>query len=613
MDTLFVTILNMSITGSIVIAAVIFIRFFLKKLPKKYSYLLWSVVAFRLCVPVSFESIISIFQFKPLQAYSNNVIADSGVMSYVSMPETTVTSPQAVTPVQNTANVLDMTELQRSVAITDVLPYVWLAGVILFAVYGVISYIRLSKRLSASVRYIDNIYQSDSIGSPFIYGIMKPRIYVPFDMDNEYFSYVIAHERYHIKRKDYLVKIFAFTLLAVHWYNPLCYLAFYLMNKDMEMSCDENVLSNNIEIRKNYSYALLSFATDKSFPAPSPLCFGEGSVKSRIKNILKYKKPTMTVTIIAVVLCSLVLVSCAANPKIAPKNLTGSVDADISADYKAYAIGDCIGMPGGFSGILDGGGYAYISDRDIIVSRLTANEHFNELYKLGTSMTEEITKSDLEQHFVNGYIIPMNGEGYFEVPDFNNGQIIYYYDAVHSSTPSYSVYVFDDVPYMIEYAERYFKLTYDEAENEKLINKDYLASLATLSKNQRDYIDELFYSLENPEDPSIHASSNPADYIDYNEETYNTLVEGGIYTMQYIVDEFSKGGQTGLKGHIMRSVMDKILGGESLKLYAETGQEYFDAWAKHVVAIFSQSSAEDVEVMRYTLPYSYWYYTTIAS
>ncbi len=162
MDTLFVTILNMSITGSIVIAAVIIIRFFLKKLPKKYSYLLWSVVAFRLCVPVSFESIISIFQFKPLQAYSNNVIADSGVMSYVSMPETTVTSPQAVTPVQNTANVLDMTELQRSVVITDVLPYVWLAGVILFAVYGVISYIRLSKRLSASIKYIDNIYQSDS-------------------------------------------------------------------------------------------------------------------------------------------------------------------------------------------------------------------------------------------------------------------------------------------------------------------------------------------------------------------------------------------------------------------------------------------------------------------
>ncbi len=288
MDTLFVTILNMSITGSIVIAAVIIIRFFLKKLPKKYSYLLWSVVAFRLCVPVSFESIISIFQFKPLQAYSNNVIADSGVMTYVSMPETTVTSPQAVTPVQNTANVLDMTELQRSVAITDVLPYVWLAGVILFAVYGVISYIRLSKRLSASVRYIDNIYQSDSIGSPFIYGIMKPRIYVPFDMDNEYFSYVIAHERYHIKRKDYLVKIFAFTLLAVHWYNPLCYLAFYLMNKDMEMSCDEKVLSNNIEIRKNYSYALLSFATDKSFPAPSPLCFGEGSVKISVIILMSF-------------------------------------------------------------------------------------------------------------------------------------------------------------------------------------------------------------------------------------------------------------------------------------------------------------------------------------
>lgn len=478
MNTLFNTIINMSITGSVVIAAVIIIRFLLKKLPKKYSYLLWSVVAFRLCVPVSFESIISIFQFKPLQAHPGNVTPDSGVMPYVPMPETAATAPQAAAPVQNTANVLGMTEVQQTVTITDVLPYVWLAGVVLFALWGIVSYIRFNGLLSSSIKYIDNIYQSDRIETPLIFGIIKPKIYIPFQMNTEYFSYVIAHERYHIKRFDYLVKLFAFFVLALHWFNPLCYLAFYLMSKDMEMSCDEKVLGSSENVKKNYSYALLSFATDKKFPAPTPICFGEGSVKSRIKNILKFKKPKLAVSVIAVLFCGLVLVSCAANPK---------------------------------------------SDNALI-----------------------------------------------KEPENNS---------------------------------------FESTENEKLKDKDYLTSFATLSKNQRDYIDELFISLENPDDALLKASSNPGDYIAHNKEAYNTLVEGGIYTMQYIVNEFSKGGQTGLKGHLMRSVMDKIIGGEALKLYAETGQEYFDAWAKHTNGIFSQSSAEDVEIMKQTCPYGYWYYT----
>lgn len=479
MNTLFNTIVNMSITGSIVIAAVIIIRFLLKKLPKKYSYLLWSVVAFRLCVPVSFESIISIFQFKPLQAHPKNAVSESGVMPYVPMPEPKAAPlPQATAPLQGGSNIAEMTEVQQTVTITDVLPYVWLAGVVLFALWGIVSYIRFNGLLSSSVKYIDNIYQSDRIETPLIFGIIKPKIYIPFEMNTEYFSYVIAHERYHIKRCDYLVKLFAFFVLALHWFNPLCYLAFYLMSKDMEMSCDEKVLGSSENVKKNYSYALLSFATDKKFPAPTPICFGEGSVKSRIKNILKFKKPKLAVSVIAVLFCGLVLVSCAANPK---------------------------------------------SDNALI-----------------------------------------------KEPENNS---------------------------------------FESTENEKLKDKDYLTSFATLSKNQRDYIDELFISLENPDDALVKASSNPGDYIAHNKEAYNTLVEGGIYTMQYIVDEFSKGGQTGLKGHLMRSVMDKIIGGEALKLYAETGQEYFDAWAKHTNSIFSQSSAEDVEIMKQTNPYGYWYYT----
>lgn len=609
MNTLFNTIINMSITGSIVIAAVIIIRFLLKKLPKKYSYLLWSVVAFRLCVPVSFESIISIFQFKPLQAHPKNAVSESGVMPYVPMPETAATAPQAAAPVQNTANVLGMTEVQQTVTITDVLPYVWLAGVVLFALWGIVSYIRFNGLLSSSVKYIDNIYQSDRIETPLIFGIIKPKIYIPFEMNTEYFSYVIAHERYHIKRCDYLVKLFAFFVLALHWFNPLCYLAFYLMSKDMEMSCDEKVLGSSENVKKNYSYALLSFATDKKFPAPTPICFGEGSVKSRIKNILKFKKPTVAVTILAVLLCLFVLAACATNPKTAPNNLINSADAYITDDYKAYAIGDCLGASGSLSSIMTCSGYAYISDDGIVICSLGSNAHFNALYKSGTSMTADITKNYLKQEFEINDIVRVSDDSAPEIPDFKQGRIIMYYDAVYSSSSSYSVYVFDDVPYMIEQNQSYFLLTFDEAENEKLKDKDYLTSLATLSKNQSDYIDALFNSLENPDDALLKASSNPGDYIAHNKEAYNTLVDGGIYTMQYIVNEFSKGGQTGLKGHLMRSVMDEIIGGEALKLYAETGQEYFDAWAKHTNGTFSQSSDEDIEIMKQTCPYGYWYYT----
>ena len=600
MTALFNTIVNMSITGSVVIAAVIIIRFLFKRLPKKYSYLLWSVVAFRLCIPVSVESIISLFQFRMLQAQPDSAASDSGVMTYVLMPESISVQPQISQQVQNTADMPAAADFWHRLTLADILTYAWLAGALLFVLYGIASYIRLSKRLSSSVKYIDNIYQNDSILSPFIFGIIRPKIYIPFNTKPEYLGYVISHEKYHIRRLDYIVKLFAYFLLAVHWFNPLCWLAFYLMNKDMEMSCDEKVLGDSLDTKKNYSYALLSFAADKKFPAPSPLCFGEGSVKSRIKNVLRFKKPKTAVSVIAVLLCGFVLVSCAANPKTEPKASISNANIDISSDYKAYAVGDCIGESGSLSAIIELNGYAYISDKDLFINLRGSNEYFNNIYKSGWASVGEISAEYFEN---DGVIFEV------ELPDFKNANVIYYYDSLYSSTASYAVYVFDDVPYMLEYAKRYFLLSYDENESKKLSNENYLSSLVALDDSQRKYIDSLFNTLEHPENPLAQASSNPGDYINENEEIYETLVSGGCYTMQYIFEEFSKGNQTGLKGHLMRSVMDRIIGSEALKMTAETGQEYFDAWAEHAVKIFSGSSAEDVEFMKSTMPYSYWYYT----
>lgn len=301
----------MSITGSVVILVVILARFLLNSVAKKYSYILWSIVGFRLCCPVSFKSVVSLFNINPFQE-PNEIVTDSGRMNYIDAPINFQTP-------NTDAEIIGGADMPKSIAVEntfyDFIAYIWLIGLISLILYGLISYIKTRKQLSTATKKYDNIYQSENITTPFILGIIKPKIYIPYSLDGEYFEYVIAHEKYHLKRGDNFLKLIAFVLLCVHWFNPLCWLAFYLFNKDMEMSCDEWVLAHNNGIKKIYSNALLSFATENKFPMPIPLCFGEGSAKSRIKNILKYKKPAIIVSVIAVTLCATVAVICVANPK----------------------------------------------------------------------------------------------------------------------------------------------------------------------------------------------------------------------------------------------------------------------------------------------------------
>lgn len=317
MRDIFETMLNMSITGAVVIIVVAFVRFILKDAPKKYSYLLWSVVAFRLCCPFSFRSFISIFNINPIQNASE-VVTDSSTMNYIGTPtifNQSVSQEMASDIVggadETTATLVASSPFDKFI---DFIPYLWLIGFCALLLYGVISYVKLKKQLSTATRFEKNIYQSEKIATPFILGIIKPKIFIPYGIDENCFDYVISHEKYHLKRNDNVIKAFAFVLLALHWFNPLCWLAFYLMNEDMEMSCDEWVLAHNEGIKKEYSSALLSFATNKKFPSPSPLCFGESSAKSRIKNILKYHKPELLISVLAIILCVVVVLVCVSNP-----------------------------------------------------------------------------------------------------------------------------------------------------------------------------------------------------------------------------------------------------------------------------------------------------------
>ena len=325
MEAIFLKILDMNLSASIVIAVVLVARFCLWKAPKKWSYLLWGIVGFRLCCPVSFNAVFSLFRFAPIQpetlqasGYASAIqMLPSGVaeatapnLYFVDMDRWIATDPFAATIPQEAISVTP----NPAHTWFMVSMIVWLAGLATLLGYGFVSYLKTRRRLSDAVLTGEHVFESDRIESPFILGLFRPKIYMPVGLDKDTLQYVLAHERFHIQRRDYLIKICAFLLLAVHWFNPLVWISFWLLNCDMEMSCDEKVLSREDGSAKAYSMALLTVATNRRFPTPSPLAFGETSVKSRIKNVLRWKKPKSWVALAAMAFCLIIVAACGTNP-----------------------------------------------------------------------------------------------------------------------------------------------------------------------------------------------------------------------------------------------------------------------------------------------------------
>ncbi len=320
MEALLLKILNMSITASYVIVVVLALRLLLAKAPKKYSYLLWSIVGFRLICPISFSSVISVLNMLDLSP------AQTGAprLEYIPGDIGTMTNPSVatgITPV-NTAigdilpvptTMASVNPLQVWITIGTIL---WCVGIAALLIYAVISYVKLKGRMATAILVEGNVYQSDQISSPFILGFIKPKVYIPYGLGGKEKDYILRHETYHIRRKDNIIKPLALAILVVHWFNPLVWLAFALMTKDMEMSCDEAVLSTyDTGIARDYSISLLSLATNRRYPYASPLAFGESGIKQRVKNVLNFKKPKVWVTLVAAVLCVAVIAACGANPR----------------------------------------------------------------------------------------------------------------------------------------------------------------------------------------------------------------------------------------------------------------------------------------------------------
>lgn len=355
MDAFFIKLLNMSLTASWLVLAVIFLRFLLKKAPKWIMGVLWGFVAIRLICPFSFESIFSLIP--SAEAIPQNIVSSENPA--ISSGLTLIN--EAVNPIisgslsPNIGSGINPMQIIASAASA-----IWIIGVIAMLIYTLASYIRISRKIREAAPLKENIWICDRISTPFILGIIRPRIYLPSAMNEADTEYVISHEKAHLKRKDHIWKPLGFLLLSVYWFNPILWAAYILLCRDIELACDEKVIRQmGTEIKKPYSEALVNCSVPRKMIAACPLAFGETGVKERVKGVLSYKKPAFWIILVAIAACIVTAVCLLTNPLGKPEKINGcnySIDkyyysdvitvdkANRLADGEAFAVDENFGL-----------------------------------------------------------------------------------------------------------------------------------------------------------------------------------------------------------------------------------------------------------------------------
>jgi len=332
----FSQVLHMSMIGSVVILSVLLARQLLKRAPKFLSYALWGIVLFRLLCPVAPASALSLMNLLPAQWQSDSFVAAEPS----DMVLDTISRQEADQALQSNPEYILAPHMETRPVLSESIPYVeydisgplsnrvsalttviqlgmtlWLTGILILLSYSFRSLWKLRRQLDSAIPLRDNIYLADHITTPFVLGLLRPRIYLPSSLSEESQSYILLHEQHHIQRLDHMWKLLAFLALCLHWFNPLVWIAFILAGKDMEMSCDEAVLRRmGDSIRADYSASLLTLSTGQRIYAAMPLAFGEGDTKDRIRHVLSWKKPRTWILIAAVIVCLILLVSLSTDP-----------------------------------------------------------------------------------------------------------------------------------------------------------------------------------------------------------------------------------------------------------------------------------------------------------
>ena len=330
LKNIFVYLLHNSIAVCVVILTVFAVRLFLRRAPKKYSYILWSIVGIYLLCPIRLSSPISIYSLinnvsdtflehhsLPLNAKNfadknktynekNQKTKDSNKSKFDNVSSTNKNQKTK----QNQNNTAGTENISQSLTVTTT-AYIWLCGCIVLLVRNLFLIWRTKQTVLMAIRRKDNIYESECISTPFVLGIVRPKIYIPFNLSEQEREYILKHEQYHIRRKDQIIKICAYILCVIYWFQPLIWFAYFVMIRDMEMSCDEYVLKNSkSDIRAAYSTSLLKLATKtEDFNAGLP-AFGESDIRKRVKNIMKFNAKKKWVSVVAAIAVVIVGVSC---------------------------------------------------------------------------------------------------------------------------------------------------------------------------------------------------------------------------------------------------------------------------------------------------------------
>ena len=760
MSDLFLNILNMSIAASWLILAVVLLRFVLKKAPKWIAVLLWGIVALRLVVPFSFESALSLIPSAETFNAHNIQYETPAISSGIPAVNNAVNPVLGETFAPNSVGSINPLYIW-----TLVVSAIWLVGIAAMLLYAVISYVRVRQSVAERVPYEGNIFLCDYVKSPFILGLVRPKIYLPSSMDEAAMGPVIAHEKAHLARRDHWWKPLGFLILTVHWFNPLCWIAYVLLCRDIELACDEKVIRQmDLDEKKQYSIALLECSTQRRLVTICPLAFGEVGVKERVKNVLNYKKPAFWVIVVAVVACAVVTVCFATNPKQDLPQEQRTVRAQIteiedssflvtpvegawelsSSDLFRVPIknmppspepqvGDIVEItydgfilesdPAQFSNVLsirvisqaekltlddvvtlsqkgdaltwsdferyqgwDVGSGLYIMRYeidelfDVLVGGVpdetpwyiylrVNNEaddridirtedvstfveaHRNDVPKViepkpdggGEPAPEEPDFSTLseEQAAIHQAILERNRSadptGFVSCASFAEIACIVadgsdFSEYIHYGWALYEEYRVTDnglktvrgshVPVAITFREdpsgtltleEYWQprdgsyyaqdirekfpahIVEDGMDSQKFILQQtqecYAQAVAATGLDTDQVIGSLIETICSG--PAL--SSNPGDYIEAHPIEYRELTYYGRYTLKYCFTKFLKGGQTDLRGHIMRAAMDDIAPEAQLKLYAETGQEYFDAWKDAAKSVGKQHDMEWIE------------------
>lgn len=537
MEALFAKLLSMSVTAGWLILAVLLLRLLLRRGPKWVRCVLWGLVGVRLAVPVFPRSALSLVPHTP--SVSQSVFGGKAYNFTDGAPQIPSGQQQAI----------DSAPAAAGPDLITVLSWIWLIGVVLLIVYALTSVLRLRRRVSEGVCLEGDVWLCDRVDTPFILGLFRPRIYMPSDLPPEAMGPVLAHERAHLARKDHWWKPLGFLLLAVYWFHPLVWLAYFLFCRDLELACDERAVRHlDGEGRRAYSLALLRCSTDRRTLAACPLAFGEGSVKGRVKAVLSYKKPAFWLILAALAACMAAAVCF----------LTDPVD-DPALEWVQNLTPD------------------QVASVELVVLPQDQDKQYRQI-------PEDEIPAVVE-------LLNQSRGGRLKERDFPEGQSIWFYLTLtdgsrHEVGNVGNTYLIVDETW---YGSPYDWLsTWDEAygAGDSPLPEGYFDSTITL-----EHTATLFAAIAaSPADASF-----PGAYLAAHPEEHQALLDGGQETLRYIFTQFLAGGQTGLEGHLMRLVLDELAPEAQLKLTADTGQEYFDAWREAAEGVLEEHGAEWME------------------